>query len=353
MDEVDWIDLPNDSYLAILGYETKNTIEIDQLIRKYNEFAKDEMTLLSHRIRALEDIVDKIHVWVNLELEQKDKKKHLIWISEIATRKKNYLTQLLEIYQNKLHEEEAQQRYHTDISSLPDLSKIPVFLNNHRFFSLKMREYWGDFWFESLDPCHRRLTPFLDQWRTLKKADPKTPHFFLWLENQHIPKYVPRVTYLQGEDLERCRLSVNDGLFWMHNENWIAKAEFNAPSTRYLFAIDLEGEIYVAEEAHGISHSSFTSGQPVLGAGLLRISEGVLYSVALESGHYMPSLEIGYQILKIFEEKGVVFPAELEVVYFHDRNKHKININTNPLPSLEEFNELLVANVLLKTQNCS
>jgi|GEM_PF-3036959 len=65
-----------------------------------------------------------------------------------------------------------------------------------------MRKYWGDFWFETLDPCHRRLTPFLDSWKTLKKFNPEIPHFFLWLENQHIPKYVPHITYLERRSFD-------------------------------------------------------------------------------------------------------------------------------------------------------
>lgn len=352
MNEIDWVDLPNDSYIAVLGYETNNTIALDDLIKEYNVIPKDQIVTLSCRIRKLGKIVDFIKDWTVNRLESIDKKKHLIWISEIATRKRNYLAQLLKIYENNLHMEEAQNAYHTDLSLLQDASKIPVFLNDHRFFSLKMREYWGDFWTETLDPCHRRLTPFLDPWKALKKINPDIPHFFLWLETQHIPHYVPRVTYLKGEDLERRRLVVKDGLFWGKSDFGWTPANFNLPSRRFLFSINLAKEIYAAEDEIGISHSSFTCGKPVLGCGLLQINEGQLMSLALESGHYMPTMEIGHQILKIFEEKGAIFPSNLEVVFFYDRNKYKSEFAANPLPALVQFKEILESAYAHKLLGC-
>lgn len=352
MCDSDWIDLPDDNYLAVLGYETKNTIALDALIREYNEILKDQIATLSCRIKKLNTIIHFIQDWIDNQLEAIDKRKHLLWISEIAAKKRNYLIELQNIYENKHHEDEAQNAYHSDISLLMDSTKIPIILNNHRFFSLKMREYWGDFWFETLDPCHRRVTPFLDRWNEIRKLNPQIPHFFLWLETQHIPKYVPRVTYLKGGELQKRRLIVKDGLFWAKIDSEWTIANFNIPSKRYLFSIDLTGEIYAAEEGTGVSHSSFTCGKPVLGGGLLQIRQGQLTSLALESGHYMPSMEIGHQILKIFEEKGAFLPGNLEIIFFYDRNKYKIEFVANPLPSLEQFKEILESAYALKLRGC-
>lgn len=352
MYDSDWIDLPDDNYLAVLGYETKNTTALDELITEYNKIPKDQVTALSCRIKKLNNIIYFIQDWTDNHLEVIDKRKHLLWISEIATKKRNYLIELQNIYENKHHEEKAQNAYHLDISLLRDSTKTPIILNNQCFFSLKMREYWGDFWLETLDPCHRRLTPFLDQWNKLRKLNPQIPHFFLWLETQHIPKYVPQVRYLKGEELEKRRLIVKDGLFWVNIDSEWGLANFNISSKRYLFSIDLAGEIYAAEEGQGISHSSFTWGKPVLGAGLIQIHQGQLTSLALESGHYMPSMEIGYQMLKIFEEKGAFFPSNLEIMFFYDRNKYKIEFAADPLPSLEEFKEILESAYVLKLQGC-
>ena len=352
MNELDWVDLPNDNYAAILGYETENTVQLDSLIRRYNEIPKDRIETLSCRIRKLGKIIDLIKEWTENRLESVDKKKHLLWISEMAAKKQGYLDALLQIYETKLHEETGLEAYHIDLFSFQDRSKTPVFLNNHRFYSLKMREYWGDFWMEAIDPCHRRLTPYLEQWEGLKKTNPEIPHFFLWLETQNLPKYVPRVTYLKEDDLEKKRLLVRNSLFCKRTDIGWAHANFDDPVKRYLFSIDLNKEVYVAEEMGGISHSSFTSGKPVLGAGLLQMHEGLLTALALESGHYMPSMEIGHQILTIFKEKGALFPNELEIVFFHDRNKYKVKLAANPLPPLERFKEILESAYSDKLKGC-
>lgn len=353
MIESDWVDLPNECYLTILGYETENTKALDALIREYNLIPKDQVAGLPNRINKLNDVVDFVKTWSENKIEKIDKPKHLKWIAEISEKKKNYLMQLLQMYENKLHKDELQNLYHTDISMLKDISKTPIFLNNHRFFSLKMREYWGDFWYESLDPCHRRLTPFLDQWKAVKNRNPEqVPHFFLWLETQHIPNYIPRVTYLKGADLESKRVIIKDGYFWQNTFSGWTLANFHIPSKRYLFVIDLRGEIYVSEEGGGISHSSFSCGKPVMGAGLLQIHQGQLMSVALESGHYMPTIEIGHQILKIFEEKGTVFPDNLEISFFFDRNKYKMEFSAKPLPSLEQFKDVLESCYAANLRGC-
>lgn len=149
------------------------------------------------------------------------------------------------------------------------------------------------------------------------------------------------MTYLTGEDLEKRKVIIKDGRFWEKSDSEWILADFNFPGKRYLFSISLAGDIYVAEEVSGISHSSFTSGKSVLGAGLLQINQGQLISLALESGHYMPTIEIGHQILQIFEEKEVCFPDKLELVFFYDRNKYKVQLEANPLPNFEQFKKCI------------
>lgn len=349
---VDWIDLPDDNYIAVLGYETPHTIALNALVKEYSQIRKDQIDTLSYRIQKLDQIVEFVLDWIQNKLSPIDKKKHLTWIAEIADKKRNYLSCLLDIYVNKRHEAESQHFYHQDISSQKDRSYQAVILNNFRYFSLKLREYWGDFWFESLDPCHRRLTPFLDQWREFKAVDNEIPHFFLWLETQHIPHYVPRVKYLKDDELEKTRVVIKDGLFWEKTDSEWSLANFNAPAHRYLFAINLQGEIFVADAETGVSHSSFTCGGPVLGAGLLQVTVGQLTTLVLESGHYLPSIEIGHQILRLFEQKGARLPHNLEMVFFYDRNKYRIELAASPLPNFEQFKQALELAYTHKMRDC-
>ncbi len=74
MSEFDWIDLPNDNYLKVLGYKTPNTTTLDLLIRKYNQIPKDQVVTLSCRIVKLDKIIDLIKDWTDNRLESIDKK---------------------------------------------------------------------------------------------------------------------------------------------------------------------------------------------------------------------------------------------------------------------------------------
>lgn len=339
--EKDWIDLPNDDYTLVLGYRNESSLQLSKLVGEYNQIAKDREDQLPLRIQALERVEKHLESWIKEGLTKVEKKKHLQWLLSLAVKKKNYLVALDKIYALNLETDAALEEYHCAIQDQLPPSLTPVLLNNKRFFSLKMREYWGDFWLESLDPCHRRLTPFYLQWMERKKENPNLPHFFLWLETQHLPRYVPVVHYLSEEELKQAHVRVERGQFISYCQGSAQPVNFVDPSERYLFVIDTKEQLYVTTESRGCSHSSFTHGKPVLGAGLINIRDGVLERLALESGHYLPSVEVGYTILKLFDKMGVIWPRSFEIVYFFDRNKYSADVKREDLSSLESFIESL------------
>jgi hypothetical protein len=348
--EVDWIDLPSDDYTLILGYTNQNSFLLNQYISTYNQIPKDQVSTLENRVLALEKIAEFVTEWLGGRLEAIDKKKHIQWILEIAQKKKAYLIQLISVYAKGLHLKPFQEEYHQDLSRLEDEQKKSVFLNNSRFFSLKMREYWGDFWMETIDPCHRRLTPYLMRWEEEKAKDSTTPEFFLWLEVQHLPKYVPKIKHFSSIEQDQSRLVIQDGLFRLSDRQTLAN--FCELNKRYLFAIDLDKEMYIHVESEGISHSTFTGGKPVLGAGLLVIKEGKLVSLALESGHYLPTVEIGYQILGIFLEKGLIIDVNFDLEFFYDRNKYKASLSLSKISTFENFQDVLNGVIEQKKLSC-
>jgi len=328
-----WIDLPVDDYTLVLGYQSKDVQTLNQLINSYHDLPKGSEEAIEPRIEILQQVIAHLEGWLQERLTGVEKVKHLKWVQEIAANKCHYLQKLKKLYSTQQHTEEQLYNYHHDVAELTDPSYEPVILNSQCFFSLKMREYWGDFWLESIDPCHRRLTPFYRQWLRAKEQKQTTHPFFLWLETQERPRYVPTVRYLTDAEKTGAAVHVSNGLVYHHNQ----PANWNEPNERYLFGIDLKKNIFVAREGEGCSHSSFTHGKPVLGAGLFKATNGQLTSIALESGHYLPSVEVGYQIIRILQEKQVDWPAELEVVYFHDRNKYTARIAANQLCDLSTF----------------
>lgn len=333
--KLDWIDLPNEDYTLVLGYKTLESAKLNELIAQYNNLPKDREEILGKRIASLTHVEEWINRWLNGRLTGVEKIKHLQWIAEIAGRKKRYLEAVKSLFEQGHFSEEALKQQLTDVSSLSDKSYVPVLLNQNRFFSLKMQEYWGDFYWEAIDPCHRKLTPFLMEWEKQGVGSKNILTFFLWLETRECPKYVPRVRYLSQCELEKARVVARQGVFVkMQTDTPLQCCEL---SEKYLFAIDLHKNLYVATESEGCSHSSFTHGRPVLGAGLLKVEDGRLSAISLESGHYLPSLETGYAILRCFMEMGLDLSKEFDLSYFFDRNKYTVKITNAALESVQTF----------------
>lgn len=330
--ELDWIDLPNEDYTLVLGYNTPESRKLNELIKQYNQLTKDREDSLINRIDLLSQIESWIENWLKNLLSGVEKNKHLQWIAEIATKKRRYLESLQALSQENFFSIEALEEKFTSHPSLIEKTESAVLLNPKRFFSLKMREYWGDFYWEAIDPCHRKLTPFLIEWEKTR-TDFSVLSFFLWLETKHLPKYVPVVRYLTPCELKRAQVTVQNGV--MIEKATRELLQCCDPKEKYLFAIDLDKNFYVAKESDGCSHSSFTHGYPVLGAGIVKVENGKLLSLSLESGHYLPSLETGHTILRCFMEMGLDLREEFDLSYFFDRNKYTVKINHEAIASLE------------------
>ena len=332
----DWIDLPTGNFAQILGYESPKVSQLTELVQHYHAMAKDSKELLLDRAASLRGIVQHLTDWLEYELTPIDKAKHLVFARDIAGKKAAYLEALSLLYQEGLDDLTAVEAKLTSMAKLRDKSLQPIALGNHRYFSLKMREYWGDFWYEALDPCHRRLSSFLMQWEALK-ANGKVPHFFLWMETQPVPKWTPRVRYLVCRERELCGLEVQKGKIYCKTADGLELAHFCSPGERYLFVIDLKKRWMGGLESTGLSHSSFTGGMPVLGAGLLKIDQGQIIALSLESGPYIPTPATGYQILMLLLEMGVELPPVLQVDYFYDRDKYSASVEAHHLASPERF----------------
>lgn len=124
-----------------------------------------------------------------------------------------------------------------------------------------------------------------------------------------------RGTNIQSARLKEFRISFKGGLAYQ-NTWWAAKverkpaeSENTADDTRTLggvasskgfaaFVVTLDRNFYMAlhrvgtNYGHdGLFHSSYNNGEPLLMAGTIRILEGVITGLRLDSGHYQPSVE--------------------------------------------------------------
>lgn len=312
--KIDWIDVPKVDCKEIFLMESSGINDLNALIADYHAIEK---TALEKRIESL----DKIRLALDsLSQNYLDCESASSLFKQRILAKKHYLEEL-----RQMLSPDAITAYHLDVSSLQSSKWTPLFLRNDRSYSLKMGEFWGEFWLESIDPCHRRLAHYYQLWLDTNPPRSTRPGidyfpFFLWLESQPLSKDMPKVEYYSNEKLAACHVAIKEGyLIWEKTGKKIS----TDPLKRNLFVIDLSENLYLESFKDGVWHTSLSQGKPVLGAGLLQIEEGVIQTISLESGHYFPSLKQGFQTIEILRGQGALFQEPFYVIYFEQRKKYR------------------------------
>lgn len=197
--------------------------------------------------------------------------------------------------------------------NLDDKSLLPLIFVNKFIFDFKLPAYWGLFWLEALDPCHRFLTGHYIKWQ---EEDPATP-FFLWLEEQEIPYNAIQVTFIDESEMPKYQLEIKDGIFVSAVDK--KAISFDNSNQEYIFVMNLKKQLFAIAGNESIRHSSLSHGKPVLGAGALKIYNGKLTYIDAESGHYQPTPIALVQILKLLEQQGAVLNYHnIKIKYYDD-----------------------------------
>lgn len=327
---VDWIDIPRGDYKVLLAIEGIEIEYLNQMIEYYHKIDKSSKNCLDSRVALLNDISERLQRIV-MKKKLANEKSTILLLDRAVRGKANYLKQLQQI-----SSDEAITLYHNGCEKIVRSFFQVIPLRNNRTYSLKMKEFWGEFWLESIDPCHRRLANYYQFWLDSKPDSKNYQSFFLWLESQLIPKNIPVVDYYSDIELEKCHIEFVEGSLI----NSVTKRPINTDEAkRNLFVINLDQELYVVTWKEGTWHTSLSRGKPVLGAGLLHIEQGIIKMVAFESGHYLPSLEQGFQSLQILREKNARFYESVEIVYFENRNKYKVLLTVDSMENFPKFYE--------------
>lgn len=338
--DVDWVDLPQTDYQTIVGYPSPLGKKLTKLFDQYHAIPKDRQEYLSARISKLSEICDFFTTCRKQEALKNETHDLLRLLETNIKRKMNYLTQIQHILDNQLQENDSLKNYHNDFTDQESNTYTAIPMRNELTYSVKMKEFWGEFWLETLDPCHRRLSNYYMLWLTAKKENENIPPFFLWLEAQNLPKSVPIVHYLSGDERAARAVIVQDGLLVSPKDkkplNYLPNKAGN------LFVIDLKKNLYVEKSGDGIWHSSFTCGKPVLAAGQIVIKEGIITTIAFHSGHYMPSFSLYHQCIQLLKQMGANFGQITEIIYFQNRNKYRLELPSSTLMTSEDFNRALL-----------
>lgn len=85
-----------------------------------------------------------------------------------------------------------------------------------------------------------------------------------------------------------------------------------------IYVMDVNGDIYIcdAKERGGgvFIHPSFLNGEPVAGAGMIRVEDGILKCITNSSGHYKPEAKFLWQVAARFRELGIDYNFHVGVV---------------------------------------
>lgn len=297
-----WIDIPTIGFAVPATHQESS---IGTLITAYHALEKTSLEALPKRIEILKQLHDDLS---NTRQDSTDfSSTKAQKLDHLVKKKVWYLEKIYSLYQNPNPYEEF-----LNVGPI-DKNLTPLFLVNKVLFDFKLPIYWGLFWLEALDPCHRFLTAHYLKWREKGGDIP----FFLWLEDQEIPHNSIQIDFLTENDLEKHQLDIVDGLFKHHHTGEVV--EFDDITQEYIFALTLDKKLIVAKGNEHIRHSSLTSGKPVLGAGALKIKAGKLIYIDAESGHYQPTPRDLLQTIQIITTQGAVLDLEtVQVKYYLD-----------------------------------
>jgi hypothetical protein len=336
-----WLDYREEDYNALLKIpESDDSKKLSSLIQEYNKIDKTDIKNLGKRIQKLESILSFLKTWQSSAAEKLLKKK-LQSLIIIGKNKAWYLGQLKKGY--------ASGRFDFNYTNV--LNELTEVKRKKNALILKRREvsgpylegYWGDFWLEYLDPCHRRIWSFYELWAREKKKNPTIPHFFMWLEDKNLSTDIPFTHYFDDEDLEKSKVILNDEkkLCYQHN----GKIVSNSSETRNVFVVNLENQLLIAKGSSTTHHGTLARGKPVLAAGIIDIQCGEVVRIIFESGHYRPDIEEGRNILLLLQRMGIELKADVEIGYFNDFGKQVI--------SVKKFNETSNDILLAASENIS
>lgn len=305
-----WLDLPADDYTKILQCHTFRSGQLNESIRIYTDLPK---SYLRERIQALDRVIDVLQIWIQEE-SKTYLQERLQELKVIASNKRWYLEQLLGSYEHGKFEESYLIKNLCTLFPLKEGRKALLMLNERRYHT-KYGEYWGEYWLEAMDPCHRQLMTYRDRWLKEKEVQANIPPFFIWLEDQNLSKDVPYLVYLSEQELLQAQVTAKNMLLHFVASNQLVGFD---QETEYLFIIDLQERLILAQGSKLIHHNSLSLSKPVLAAGKIGVHRGKVTMLSFESGHYIPSIEDDVRIVFLLEELGVVLDRTIPVIFYNE-----------------------------------
>jgi hypothetical protein len=124
-------------------------------------------------------------------------------------------------------------------------------------------------------------------------------------------KRLPYFKCLSNSELRSAHVGFVGGMAYNHAGHSIDTAD-----SLYIFVIGMDGELYIERPVKSkFHHSSFFSGGQVLGAGEIKIQNGVITLFTNRSGHYRPNQQQFSRMVLRLLEMGATFKDSAIVPY--------------------------------------
>ena len=287
--EISFIDVPENEILQILNINRK----VFNVLKSYNKCSKNKIYDLTERIILLNAALTYV---------ENEETLHETYLKEHITHKKNYLSYLKKNYDRgiltqdcQIYNQELIRPFFTECSAQEEL----LVLENQVKYNAKLNRQYGEYWLETIDPCHR---PYMETYKKFwleNGVSPKEQPFFLWLEDKIQPN-VPQIQYIPNQ--EKYFYEIH-----LHNGNFYQKGLLAHTHNLSCFVIDEQGRYYLGMPNKFLRHTSFSYGRPVIFAGEAQFNNGQIIQLANFSGHYCPTAKDTYRAIQKIKKDAYIF----------------------------------------------
>lgn len=318
-----WLDLPPDPLNTILYEYDPKLDSLNALVQNYHAIHKNTWESIPERVIYL-DKIENYSTELSKQLKNEYLRRIAVKYASLANHKKSYLISLQNLKSNY-----ENVKYEIFNPNTIPTEYTPLKLNNERKLDFKTQEFWGQYFIEAIDPCHRRLLNSYHEIWEKKHPNKELPDFFLWLEDKNVSLFFPSILLFTPEELETYKVKIKNGMFYSTEDNLITTKVVQDTSmfkSEPIFIIDSNEDMYIAYSGNQHAHVSLSHYKPLIGSGKIWVEQGIIRKISFESGHYLPQIPHFVQALNFWEERGVKIEENVELVYYEGYEEKQTTI---------------------------
>ena len=313
-----WREIPHyKDFVRLLGLN--GDLALYDKILKYEKVPKTQLSLIDERCGTLQDIATSISGYQSSQGHDVSNANDL---TSFIAAKVGYLQQIKHLFGSgvlvddprdpQVYDREA-VRAHFETCNNQTYSAM--ILNNEVHYDVKTSRYWGEYWLEAVDPCHRPMEHLKAKWLADNHTGAGKTPFFMWLEDGNVSPYEKQIDFLSSDDREQSRVFIMNGTLFHKDKNGGYKP---LSGNDFLFVILEDLTLLSGHGRKNRRHVSYSHGRPILGVGSFSAEDGIITNFRSDSGHYLPSVASGLQTLNILRGFGAVIRDHIGMAYFEN-----------------------------------